>query len=108
MPAVSLVYVTVSNLEEAEKIAKAVVTERLAACANVLGTIGSVYVWQGHLEQGTEVALLLKTREAVVDALIARVTQLHSYECPAILALPVLGGHPEFLKWVCAQTASPS
>jgi periplasmic divalent cation tolerance protein len=107
MAEIELIYVTVSSGEEAEKIAKAVVSERLAACANILGSIQSVYHWQGKLEQATEVALLLKTQGSVVDSLVARIRQLHSYECPAIVAIPVLGGSPEFLAWVASETSVP-
>ena len=105
MPEIKLIYVTVANSEEAEKIAMAVVSERLAACANILGTIKSVYHWNGKLEQATEVALLLKTRQSVVDPLISRNRQLHSYECPAIVVVPVLGGNVEFLTWVESETS---
>jgi len=107
MSDIRLVYVAAANAEEAEKIAITTVTERLAACANILGPITSIYVWQGKLEQGSEVALLLKTQQGVADALISRVRELHSYDCPAILLLPVLGGHPDFLDWVRTET-SPS
>ena len=107
MAEIELIYVTVSNIEEAEKIAMTVVSERLAACANILGPIQSVYHWQGKLEQATEVALLLKTQQSVLDALVARIRELHSYECPAIVAIPVLGGNPEFLAWVASETSAP-
>lgn len=107
MSDIRLVYVAAASAEEAEKIAITTVKERLAACANILGPIKSIYVWQGKLDQGSEVALLLKTQQGVADALISRVRELHSYDCPAILLLPVLGGHPDFLDWVRAET-SPS
>jgi periplasmic divalent cation tolerance protein len=107
MAEIELIYTTVSNIEEAEKIAMAVVSERLAACANILGSIKSVYYWQGKLEQATEVALLLKTQRSVVDALVARIRQLHSYECPAIVVIPILGGNPEFVAWVASETSAP-
>jgi periplasmic divalent cation tolerance protein len=97
--------VTVANNEEAEKIALVVVSERLAACANILGSIQSVYHWNGKLERATEVALLLKTQELVVDTLVARIRQLHSYDCPAIVVVPILGGNPEFLAWVASETS---
>lgn len=104
MSEIRLVYVTAANREEARKIALAVVSERLAACANILGSIESVYFWQGTLEQGSEVALLLKTQQAVIESLILRIRQLHSYECPAILVLPVSGGNDGFLAWIRAET----
>lgn len=99
-----LVYVVTREEQEAERIAAAVVVERLAACVNILGSIRSIYTWQGKLENGSEVAMLIKTTEARVPAVIARVKSLHSYECPAVLVIPVLGGNPDFLQWVEAQS----
>ena len=104
MSDVRLVYVTTSSQDEAERIASAVVLERLAACANILGSIRSVYVWKGKVENGSEVAMLLKTTEARVSAVVGRVKSLHSYECPAIVVLPVLGGNMEFLQWVQSES----
>ncbi len=105
MSDIRLIYVTVASPEEAEKIAKAAVSEHLAACANILGSIQSLYCWRGELEQGAEVALLLKTQQPVVETLISRIRQLHSYECPAILVVPVLGGNEEFLAWIRSETS---
>lgn len=101
-----MVYVTASGMKEAEHIALTVVQERLAACANIIGSIKSIYHWEGKLEQGTEVAMLLKTQATVVDSLVERVRELHSYSCPAILVLPVQGGFDGFLDWVRAETAA--
>ena len=103
MSDVRLVYVTARDQNEADLIANALVVERLAACANILGSIKSVYVWQGKLEAGSEVAMLVKTTQSHVAAVIDRIKALHSYECPAILVLPVLGGNAEFLQWVAAE-----
>ena len=106
MSDIRLIYVTVSSLEEADTIALAVVQERLAACANILGPIRSVYHWQGKLERSDEVAVILKTQQVSEARLISRIRELHSYECPAIVVLPVLGGNPAFLDWVCTETSS--
>ena len=105
MSDVRLMYVTAANEAEVDRIAQALVEERLAACANILGPIRSIYHWNGQLESSSEVALLLKTTEALVAKAIERVKSLHSYECPAIVVLPVLGGNPAFLQWVEAETA---
>ena len=103
MSEVRLVYVTTGDQTEADRIANALVMERLAACANILGSIKSVYVWQGKLEAGSEVAMLVKTTQPHVAAVIDRIKALHSYQCPAIVVLPVLGGNAEFLQWVEAE-----
>lgn len=99
-----VVYVTVATDTEAQKIAGTVVGERLAACANIFPPIRSVYWWEGNLESADEVAVLLKTRKDVADALIERIRQLHSYDCPCIIALPVVAGNPAFLAWISSET----
>lgn len=108
MPArIVLVYVTISNKQEAERVARKVVAERIAACANLLGPIRSIYRWKGNVEEGDEWALLLKTRAARLPHLIARVRSLHSYEVPCIVAIPIVGGHRPFLQWIAAETRPP-
>lgn len=100
-----LAYVTAEDREEAGMLAETIVGERLAACANILGTITSVYHWEGEVEQGQEVALLFKTRRDLLEALTARVRELHSYDCPCVVALPVEGGNAAFLQWISDETA---
>ncbi|MGE5786711.1 MAG: divalent-cation tolerance protein CutA, partial [Myxococcales bacterium] len=75
----------------------------LAACANVLGAIESYYFWEGKFESGAETALILKTTRGRLEALTARLRALHSYSCPAIVALPIVGGLPDFLAWIGAE-----
>lgn len=100
----SLIYVTAANRDEALKLARTVVSERLAACANLLGPITSVYWWDGKLNEDEEVALVLKTRADLVEKLTARIRELHSYECPCVVALPIEGGNPAFLEWINTET----
>lgn len=107
-PTTSLLYVTASSRDEALAIGRAAVEEQLAACANVLEGMTSIYWWQGQLEQSTECVLLLKTRAALVTRLIDRVRALHSYECPCIVELPVTGGNPAYLQWIADSTGDPS
>lgn len=99
-----IVYVTVSTETEAQRIAEIVVGERLAACANILPPIRSIYWWEGKLESAGEVAVLLKTRETLADPLIERVRELHSYECPCIVAMPLVAGNPAFVAWIGSET----
>lgn len=99
------VYVTASSADEAERIAGALVEDRLAACVNILGAVTSVYRWQGAVQRGTEVALVAKTRAALFDAVCARVRQLHSYEVPGIVAWPIEAGDPAYLAWIDDETA---
>lgn len=100
----TFVYATAADEAEALKIGRAVVAERLAACANVIPGMHSVYWWQGEMEEGAEAVLILKTAQARVPALIARVKALHSYDCPCIEAIEVKDGNPEFLAWVERET----
>lgn len=99
-----LVYVTAPSHDEALRLAQMAVGERLAACANVLGAITSVYWWDGKLNQDGEVALVLKTRAGLVEALTARLREAHPYDCPCVVALPIDGGNPDFLAWIAAET----
>ncbi|VBB69255.1 Periplasmic divalent cation tolerance protein CutA [invertebrate metagenome] len=99
-----LVYVTTTSYEEAFKIGRAVVEARLAACANLLGAVKSVYWWQGSLEEDDEVALLLKTSAACVEQVVAKVQALHSHTCPCVVAVPIATGSPAFLEWITQET----
>ncbi|MBX9635238.1 MAG: divalent-cation tolerance protein CutA [Magnetospirillum sp.] len=102
---IRLIYITSPSRDEALKLARMLVEERLAACANVLGPITSVYWWDGKVNEDDEVALVAKTRATLVEALVARVKQVHSYDCPCVVSLPVDSGNPAFLAWVAAETA---
>ena len=103
-----LFYVTAKDAEEAHLIAKTVVEERLAACANILGGMESVYRWQGKVCEDKETALILKTSAERKTALIDRIRELHSYDCPCIVCLPITDGNPDFLKWIAAETGNDS
>lgn len=103
-----LLYVTAADADEALRIGRALVEVRLAACANVIPGMTSVYRWQGKVEQAGEAVLLLKTRASLVEAATERVKALHSYACPCVVALPVEGGNPDYLDWLRRETASPS
>jgi periplasmic divalent cation tolerance protein len=99
------VYMTAKDRGEARRIASALVERRLAACANLLGGIESVYRWEGRIERSREVALIAKTQAALFPKLRAAVRALHSYTVPCIVALPVAAGDPPFLRWIEAETA---
>jgi periplasmic divalent cation tolerance protein len=100
-----LVYITAADLDEAKRLASALVAERLAACANILPGMQSCYWWEGAVQHEQEVVLIAKTRAARLDALIARVRALHSYSCPCVVALPITEGDPDYLAWIAAETA---
>ncbi|MDA0675546.1 MAG: divalent-cation tolerance protein CutA [Proteobacteria bacterium] len=97
-------YVTAAGADEAARIGRTVVQERLCACANVLGPIRSFYWWDGAVREGSEVALVLKTSGGLAEQAVARVKALHSYDVPCVVALPIAGGNADFLDWIAAET----
>jgi periplasmic divalent cation tolerance protein len=99
-----LVLMTASSEKEGEEIAQALVKEKLAACVNVLPAIKSVYRWKGEIASEQEVLLLAKTKDRLFDRLKKRVLELHSYEVPEIIALPVLAGLEVYLGWLGKET----
>ena len=99
-----MLYVTAGSHDEAVAVGRAVVEARLAACANIGQAITSLFWWEGAVQEEAEFALILKTREDLVDAVVAKVKEVHSYDCPCVVALPMAGGNPEFLDWIDSQT----
>ena len=102
---VRVVLVTAPDAETAGRIARALVEERLAACANVVPGVRSIYRWQGRVEEADEVLLVVKTRADRGPALAARVRELHPYELPEVLELPAPGGSEAYLGWVREESA---
>ena len=96
--------VTCKDRAQARKIARALVAERLAACVNVVPGVGSIYVWEGKLEESKEVLLLIKSRAALSKKLAARVRALHSYQVPEVVTLPIAAGNPAYLRWIREAT----
>ena len=103
-PSVLLVHCTCPDATTADALAQVLVAERLAACVNVLPGVRSTYRWQGHVEHGDEVLMLIKTTADRLDALVARVTALHPAELPEVLAVEAAGGLTPYLHWVAEQT----
>lgn len=100
------VYMTAGSTEEARTIGDALVAERLAACVNMIDGMTSIYRWQGEIHHDAEIVLIAKTRQDRVAALTDRVKQLHSYDCPCIVVLPLMeGGNRAFLDWIGEQAA---
>jgi len=99
-----LVYTTYPTLVEAEKAGRTIVERRLAACVNILPGMVSHYWWQGAIERGEEVVMILKPRASLADSVCTSVKQTHSYTTPAILVLPLEGGDPDYLAWIMSET----
>ncbi len=101
--AVVVVFATFPDEATAERIGRLLLDERLVACVNVLPPIHSLYRWQGAIESGREVLCIMKTARAV-DVVAARIKALHPYEVPEVVAVPVVGGLPAYLKWVSDES----
>ena len=97
---VRVVLVTAPDLETAERLVRTLVEEGLVACGNIVPAMTSIYVWQGTIEQSNEVLIILKAAESKVTRLTRRVPELHPYEVPEVLVLPVVAGHHAYLDWV--------
>ncbi len=100
----AMIYVTAATPAEALRIGGILVEERLAACANVLPQMTSVFRWEGSIQQESEAVLIVKTTEERAGAVIERIKTAHSYTCPCVVVLPIAGGNPAFLDWIRAET----
>jgi periplasmic divalent cation tolerance protein len=99
------VYTTFPSIVEAEVTGRALVERRLCACVNILPGMVSLYRWQGAIERGDEVVMIIKTRASLTEAVRAAVKQMHSYTTPAILVIPIDQVDPDYNAWIMAETA---
>ena len=99
-----LVLSTLPNADAAAELAWSLVNERLAACANVFPALRSIYKWQGKIQDENEVLVLFKTRQEHYEALKQRILELHPYEVPEVLAIPVERGYAAYLDWLAKET----
>ncbi|HEX8193921.1 MAG TPA: divalent-cation tolerance protein CutA [Allosphingosinicella sp.] len=104
MSGIVTVYAVFVSEDDALRIGRQCVEERLAACVNLLGPVRSIYRWQGRIEDDTEVAALFKTAVGGADGLIARIAALHSYDVPAAVAWPIVAAHGPYAAWVAEET----
>ena len=105
---VRVVLCTAASVADAERIARAVVEERLAACVNPVPGVTSLYRWEGKIERSEEVLLVIKTRADLLDRLRGAIVAVHPYDVPEVVALPVTAGHPPYLDWIRASCEAPS
>lgn len=101
-----VVLITVSSPEEGEKIAKALLEKRVAACVNIIPGIRSIYRWEGKICDGREMLLVAKTTGALFEKLEKEVKSLHSYKVPEIIALPIIRGSDDYLSWIDENAAA--
>lgn len=102
-----MVFSTFPDAETAARIARALVDEHLAACVNVVPTVRSIYRWQGAVCDEAETLAVIKTTAERYPALAARIAELHPYQVPEVIALPLADGHPPYLAWLAEQVARP-
>jgi len=98
-----VVYITAPD-EEAEGLARALVEAKLAACVNMVSNVRSIYSWQGKIEDDRELLMIIKTQRHLFDRLTAKVREIHSYDVPEIIALPIIEGSPDYLRWLREST----
>jgi periplasmic divalent cation tolerance protein len=99
-----LVFVTTASAQEAEQLGKTLVEKRLAACGNIVQDIHSVFWWKETIETEQEALLILKSRAELFPTIINEVKSLHSYEVPEIIAIPIISGSEDYLKWIYEET----
>lgn len=99
-----IVYMTASDMDEARKVAEALISERLVACVNIWPAIESHFFWDDAVQHETEVAMIAKTKAILLPEVVEKVKQVHSYEVPCVVSLPLSGGNPDFLEWIVTET----
>jgi periplasmic divalent cation tolerance protein len=95
-----VVFITTANAEEARRIADVLLSERKAACINIVAGVNSLFWWQGNLDSAAESLLIVKTRASVLSQVVDLVKQHHSYDVPEVIALPIIGGNRDYLEWM--------
>jgi len=99
-----LIITTTDKKEDADKIASFLVEKKLAACVQVIGPIESTYRWKGKVEKSREWLCFIKSRENLLSEIEKRLREIHPYEVPEIVALPIIGGYKDYLSWVIKET----
>lgn len=97
---------TASSIEEADLISNSLLEKKLIACSNIINDMKSTFWWNGNIQKENEVLIIAKSTKALLDNIIAEVKSIHSYDVPEILAIPILGGNPDYLDWIIEETKS--
>ena len=100
-----VIFITTADEQEAQSIAKLLLEQRLIACANVVPKVNSMFWWQGVIESDDESMLVLKTKADLLTKVVDAVKSVHSYDVPEVIALPIIGGNEDYLKWIGEETA---
>ncbi len=99
-----VIYITTGSIDEAKTIGRALVEEKLAACSNIISPIQSIYSWQGEICNDKEALMILKSRKKLFKKIVKRVEELHSYDVPEIIAMPIIEGSRKYLSWIDDET----
>lgn len=95
-----VIFITTSSAEEAQSIAELLLNQRKVACVNIVPSVDSLFWWQGKLDSAGENLLIIKTKASLLDEIVYIVKEVHSYDVPEIIALPIIGGNEDYLKWI--------
>jgi len=98
-----VVFITTANAEEAQQIASLLLSERKAACINIVPRVSSFFWWQGKLESAEESLLIVKTKASVLNQVVSLVKEHHRYDVPEVIALPIIGGNQDYLEWMSQE-----
>ncbi len=98
--AMVVILITTSTDEEAHKIANMLLTQRKVACVNIVSRVNSLFWWQDKIDSAQESLLIIKTKASLLYEIVTSVKEIHSYEVPEIIALPVVGGNQDYLNWI--------
>lgn len=107
MADIRLLYVTTKDLEQARHIGRTLLERKLIACANILPQMESIYRWNGEVQNDSEAVLILKTNTKLVEDATQAVLELHSYETPCVLALPIESGAKDYIQWLQSECRTP-
>ena len=97
---------TSSSVEEADLISNSLLEKKLIACSNIINDMKSTFWWNGNIQKENEVLIIAKSTKALLDNIIVEVKSIHNYDVPEILAIPILGGNPDYLDWIIEETKS--
>ena len=98
-----VLFITTADAEEAERIGSALLNERKAACVNIVPRVSSLFWWQDKLDSAQESLLIVKTKASVLNEIVTLVKELHSYDVPEVIALPIVGGNRDYLEWISKE-----
>jgi periplasmic divalent cation tolerance protein len=99
-----VIFITAGSMSEAKKIGHTLVEEKLVACSNIISSIHSIYNWQGKICDDKEALMIFKTKKKLFKQIVKRVEELHSYDVPEIIAMPIIEGSSKYLSWINEET----